>query len=1473
MKKFFGLLALLMAVFVVPAFADGPNGIVVKGDQVSWQDLKPGDVFMLQNATGTWNMAYANCKFEDLSNVFLGGTSDKFNRGNGTQLDVTATPLSSDNFFTLVEAPAQKALTPDGVVEVTSYYLQHVDSKKYVKGTPEGNGADCITELVEDIKEATSFQVVSAWAIPQLINSKVDYPVDENGNVTYYKHDQWTATGLVNNMSGAFLHWVENEDGSFITFKFGPFWNYGYSYYGSAGQDISTWNFYKVAYDESALAKLDALVGMITAEKRVYTIGTEPGYYAEDKVAAYELALVNAQDFLYGSETGDDAKAQQLYEALETAFNEVEASLIGVTDGYYAFINAFPNYENYQHELKAMTVNVKGHLAWGKYSESDPSVIFKVTSLGDGTYSIQNVASGRYIADGGQLSAKVLMTDAQEVPQVFNIIAGSSQWNITNTGSGIAYHTEGHLDGNGLSGDIVNWDGGANGASAWVVKPITDEAIIAAAIQNGPAKLLGNKLQTYLDTANQVLPKVYDYVKLITNGAQITSNAKTQNNNVLIDGVHSYASEFESQWSTQFADPTYEGIGYHNLQIALNEPIDKLFFEYWGRPAPSAYHDNPNNIGVYVTNDDALGASTAAADSTEWLHVCDLVDGFPANVSDAHYVSPTLNFGEPYKYVRLVVRSTTNMHVNRNFANPFKSGVTFNICELQLYAANATENSEYNAVPGMKEAVDNMNALMKISASKIANNTATQADIDALAAAIKAVNDLYVDREALDAQLAQVLADANGLYNAALGSREVLVTDASQFSANSQSISDHGTFEHLIDGETQYQNNFHSIWVAEAMQNPNITAEEWEQTLTNLDPANFKFTGIGYHNLQVKLNTPVNNFWFEYIGRTGTAVVDNPTDIEIFATNDDELGASTDQAEIDQWTRITELTEGMPDRTAGAKYVSPVIELGDSYKYIRFVIKNTAMFGQEAYRQFLNPEITGITWNVGEWQLFQGLDPHRIQYNYNPDVKAAVDAMKVLIDAAEAIEPLHMLDDSKIVELQNAVDLARSLFADTTKMAELYKFYNEIAANAEEGEGVGYVDSQEAIDAFAQALKDGKSLVDPVQPYQSQIKEAIAKFSEAYDALAAHVTFPAANTWYTIVAGSVREYAIDQPIFLGSLNTGASLNMGTYPIATTAPETDPYAVWRLVPVEGEDHQFAIQSLGTGQYWGAYKGGIGAGSIVTAHTPDTFKVVYYGQGGFRLQPAAVTDAPYTSLKADQSTQTAFIWTSATDHQQCWKFVPAESDILTINWFPASTTQIMTLPFATGGDISIVELNSGAQTYGVHSLTSSDEGTTLGLVAKTDFEAGEPFIIVTGESEADNGQFPIVLATPEDVTDTSAVVANGLVGTLQGMSIATPGMGIFVNSALTATTGRVDISGRSGYLDPTKVVNGEGAADLEISTGDIINAVKNAIAVKGAANSNVYTIDGKLVKRNAKAADALKGLNKGIYIIGKKKVSVK
>ena len=55
--------------------------------------------------------------------------------------------------------------------------------------------------------------------------------------------------------------------------------------------------------------------------------------------------------------------------------------------------------------------------------------------------------------------------------------------------------------------------------------------------------------------------------------------------------------------------------------------------------------------------------------------------------------------------------------------------------------------------------------------------------------------------------------------------------------------------------------------------------------------------------------------------------------------------------------------------------------------------------------------------------------------------------------------------------------------------------------------------------------------------------------------------------------------------------------------------------------------------------------------------------------------------------------------------------------------------------------------------------------------------------------------------------------------------------------------------------------------------MINGAKPIVAGKATENINVYTIDGKLIKRNVKATDASKGLNKGIYIVGKKKIAVK
>ena len=101
-----------------------------------------------------------------------------------------------------------------------------------------------------------------------------------------------------------------------------------------------------------------------------------------------------------------------------------------------------------------------------------------------------------------------------------------------------------------------------------------------------------------------------------------------------------------------------------------------------------------------------------------------------------------------------------------------------------------------------------------------------------------------------------------------------------------------------------------------------------------------------------------------------------------------------------------------------------------------------------------------------------------------------------------------------------------------------------------------------------------------------------------------------------------------------------------------------------------------------------------------------------------------------------------------------------------------------------------------------------------------------------------------------------------------------MGYFQDGALKSTTGSKFFDGRSGYIDPGKVVNNpEASVDLVITTSETLNGCKTVITSPTSEVVNVYTIDGVLVKKNVKPLKAVDGLKKGIYIIGGKKKLVK
>lgn len=198
---------------------------------------------------------------------------------------------------------------------------------------------------------------------------------------------------------------------------------------------------------------------------------------------------------------------------------------------------------------------------------------------------------------------------------------------------------------------------------------------------------------------------------------------------------------------------------------------------------------------------------------------------------------------------------------------------------------------------------------------------------------------------------------------------EKLITDASQFSSNSMSVEDGSSYANLIDDNKE--SVFHSVWNA-TMASSSTTVESWLQTLSGVSGG--INSDAGYHNLQVALNKPVNSFKFMYYGRNSDWH-DNPNHIVIYATNDDGLAASTSSTESEQWTQIAELTAENANfpgdvYVIDSPYESPQIELGDSYKYIRFEIRGTTHQNKVDSRMFAVPDITGVTWNVSEFQMY-----------------------------------------------------------------------------------------------------------------------------------------------------------------------------------------------------------------------------------------------------------------------------------------------------------------------------------------------------------------------------------------------------------------------------------------------------------------------------------------------------------------------
>ena len=427
---------------------------------------------------------------------------------------------------------------------------------------------------------------------------------------------------------------------------------------------------------------------------------------------------------------------------------------------------------------------------------------------------------------------------------------------------------------------------------------------------------------------------------------QFSSNAKMPENTSnwgyyrnIIDGNAS--TYFITVHNTNLATPPNDE---HYLQVDLREnPVDAFIF-----------HFVPNTTFPTFSWSDLT--ITASNDGENWDKITSL-NGLPNNKS---YDTQCIRMWKEYRYVRFTVNATERALVAGG-------GPCFCIGDFQMYPVAPATDSPYTTDLIVKTEADQLAELMAQARVKMAENSATAADVNALIeqgdrllAAIRGDNATEI--------LQEVMKEAKELYKDALApvadSSLPLLTEANdddpahnQFSSNAkmpENTNNWGYYRNIIDGDA----NTYFITI----HNSSLATPPAEK-----------------HYLQMDLReNPVDAFIFHFAPYPTFANF-SWRDLTVTASNDGE-----------KWDVIQDLN-GL---TYGAAYDSPCVQMCKVYRYVRFTVNGTD-------RALVTGG--GPCFCIGEFQMYPVKAGATSPYATSADCKAAADDLKAAMMSAQEL--------------------------------------------------------------------------------------------------------------------------------------------------------------------------------------------------------------------------------------------------------------------------------------------------------------------------------------------------------------------------------------------------------------------------------------------------------------------------------------
>ena len=442
------------------------------------------------------------------------------------------------------------------------------------------------------------------------------------------------------------------------------------------------------------------------------------------------------------------------------------------------------------------------------------------------------------------------------------------------------------------------------------------------------------------------------------------------------------------------------------------------------------------------------------------------------------------------------------------------------------------------------------------------------------------------------------------------------------------------------------------------------------------------------------------------------------------------------------------------------------------------------------------------------------------------------DALQATLAKYETFDKIDLVSINTAV---NEINAAFSAFKGSVRLPEAGKFYTIKSASTK---------------VVAEADKQS-------QGYQGAIYNAIVystgnnKSNSLSDANSA-VRFTFANHSSEVTADG--ETSLDA--MMSSLSDSISL------------KDDASYVWKAETAQ--DGKMVLRNLATGMY---LTGANGKLYQSTEPTPILGEGVKPNVFRFNLGADAKGVTQYMNTKG--ATGTVVPWKDPADENSYWQFNELADDDYTTECFAVKGVKegqfyACTFPVAVTPD-------GNAVLYTVLGVNEAKDKLILAEV-KDEVPAGTP-VILLADVLTNNGEGTVGNLTVgcEDLASATFVfepkVGDGLCGVLcEPVEIAET-CGHLANGKI--VTGAYTVPCNGAYLANAAITaeKGKESIDLAKGVGDTLTGIDDAKVVVLPSVVNVYGINGQLIKKSVKAANATKNLPAGVYVIGGQKVLVK